>query len=289
MEFSESGSGTCSPLLLSVPTLPMALLDFDPVEGEIPCQVSSSTQESFVKFSPATQYPPVETPLEIPLLYNPDCNSVLDASPGPRHHHELDRNTIQFPGSPSLRSTILTIGEDAISGSQLHRLRREVKLLIMRLEVILMTRDILLQDLMESSLPQEALEITYNALIDASDALSLRRSIILTDIGTALEQLCLRIREYIDDGTMISSINKSIRLIEEEDEKRSLMINFNALQNHRSSTSDYGCSFLQENRMVFLRTQRFLESTSHLRRSATAFMNDPMSLMNKMTPSIRSE
>ena len=88
---------------------------------------------------------------------------------------------------------------------------------------------------------------------------------------------------------MISSINKSIRLIEEEDEKRSLMINFNALQNHRSSTSDYGCSFLQENRMVFLRTQRFLESTSHLRRSATAFMNDPMSLMNKMTPSIRSE
>ncbi len=84
----------------------------------------------------------------------------------------------------------------------------------------MLTSDNLSQDLTGDSLPQECLETSFNALIDASDALSLRRSIVLTDIGNALERVAAQLRDYLDDGEELSSINESIRLIEEEDHRR---------------------------------------------------------------------
>ncbi len=295
-EIFEAESAACSPLLLSCPGFSTELLDLDPPGGEFisdegPC----FTQEPGRPQVSRSEYAPVAaSPSEIPLLLNPDCSSLLaTSSPGSRYRHDLGRtcdaesdNVIQPPGSPSLRNAILSLGEEVISASQLHRLSREVQSTIVWLEYRL-TSDNLSQDLSAGSLPQECLETSFNALIDASDALSLRRSIILTDIGTVLEQVTAQLRDYLDDGEMLSSINESIQIIEEEDQRRKLRINFYALQNHRSTSSSYGSSFLQQNRLIFLRTQKFLASTAQLRHTAAAFIADPMSIMNTSSPCIR--
>lgn len=137
---------------------------------------------------------------------------------------------------------------------------------------MLTTRHNLSQDLLQDSFSRESLERSFNALIDASDALSLRMAITLTDIGEVLEQVTTMMRRYHSDGALLTSIQNSIQCIEEEDERRDLLINFCGLQNYRSTSSDYGASFLQRNRRVFLRTQKYLKTTHHLRNNAAAFI-----------------
>lgn len=117
----------------------------------------------------------------------------------------------------------------------------------------------------------------------------MRRSIVLTDIGNALEQVITKVQQYHDDGITLASIRKSIRSIEEEDRRQHYMINFYGLQNHRSTSSGYGASFLQENRVLFLSAQRYLDSTSHLRNAAIDFMTNPASLTSGFSPHLKSD
>lgn len=154
---------------------------------------------------------------------------------------------------------------------------------------MLTKRHNLSQDILENLLSQESLEVAFNALIDASDALSLRRSITLTELGAALEQVTALLRQYHDDGATLDSITNSIHYIEEEDRHRNLMINFCGLHNHRATSSDYGTSFLQRHRLVFLRTHQFFRATNRFRENAADFMADPALFIVKSSPRLRSE
>lgn len=105
----------------------------------------------------------------------------------------------------------------------------------------------------------------------------------LTEIGVLLEHLITVLRRYDSDGEAMASIDESIKCIEDEDRKRCHFINFYGLQNHRSTSSDYGSSLLQEHRSVFLQANRYLESNAHFRSKALAFITNPSLLIENCT------
>ncbi len=71
---------------------------------------------------------------------------------------------------------------------------------------------------------------------------------------------------------MMASVNDDIRFIRDESDMRNLPINFYGLEYHRSTSSDYGLSFLQQQRSLRIQMEPFLKSTYHLRAMASDFL-----------------
>lgn len=121
------------------------------------------------------------------------------------------------------------------------------------------------------------LEKSFNSLIDAKNAIAIRQSLVLTEIGICIEQLTSRLALYNSDSTAMLSVNNDINSIHDESDKQSLPINFYGLEYHRSTSSNYGSSFLQQQRSLRIQMEPFLSSTHHLRTTASGFLTDPSS------------
>lgn len=134
-KIAESESAPCSPLLLSCPALPIDLLDFASPQNEIPsAPLSPSSQSPSIVFPHSQAASEAASLPDIPLLLQP-CNSSVHANTplDPHYHVGYDLecgNMAQCSGSPSLRSTVLELGEEAILTSQFHQLDRDVKSMI---------------------------------------------------------------------------------------------------------------------------------------------------------------
>lgn len=127
-------------------------------------------------------------------------------------------------------------------------------------------------------LSQEALESSFNSLVDAKNAIAIRQSIILTGIGFYIEQLATGLAIYNGDCGAISSINDAIHHIQAESNKHNFPINFYGLEFHRSTSSQHGLSFLQQQRSLRIQLEPFLNSTFHLRTVASEFILNPSSI-----------
>lgn len=73
------------------------------------------------------------------------------------------------------------------------------------------------------------------------------------------------------------SVGKDIHFIRGESDRRDLAINFYGLEYHRSTSSEYGLSFLQKQRSLRIEMDAFLKSTYHLRDVASNFLDDSSS------------
>lgn len=72
------------------------------------------------------------------------------------------------------------------------------------------------------------------------------------------------------------SVDEEIEFIECENQLRHLSINFYGLECHRSTCSHYGPSFLQNNRLLYLKLQSFLDASNSFHSAASTFLNDPL-------------
>lgn len=110
------------------------------------------------------------------------------------------------------------------------------------------------------------------------NAISMRQAIILSEIGSCIQQLLKKLKAYDDSNTIKASIDREIRYLETENHKRNLLINFYSLELHRSACSPYGPSFLQKNRLLYIRLQRYLNSRAAFQVAASTFLDNPLLL-----------
>ncbi len=133
------------------------------------------------------------------------------------------------------------------------------------------------QDCQSDPPSQEVLELSINSLTDTKNAIAIRQSLILAEIGVYIEQITSRLALYHADCSVLLSVNDDIRFIQNESNRREIPINFYGLEHHRSTCSGYGLSFLQEHRSLRIQMQPFLQSTYQLRALASDFLDDPAS------------
>lgn len=120
--------------------------------------------------------------------------------------------------------------------------------------------------------------LSFNALIDASNALILRNTIALTDIGYHLGQAAAVLSRYDVDTAVLASIKNDIDYIEAESARQGIHLNFYALEHHRSTNSNCGLSFLEEHHLLYTDLEPFLEATRSFRQFSAGYLADPSSL-----------
>ena len=120
--------------------------------------------------------------------------------------------------------------------------------------------------------------MAFNTLVDARNALNLRKTITLTDFGFHLSQAAGLLRNYDYDVAAQTSIENKMESLEAEIAGQGMSINFYGLEHERSTCSDYGLSFLEENHQLYFNLHEFLSATSSFRQFGTGYLDDPPSL-----------
>ena len=141
-----------------------------------------------------------------------------------------------------------------------------------------------------SSLSYEGIERYFNALIDASDAIQLRKIAVSVDIAECLKILDSKLSMYCKDAVFLSSAAYEIQLIEEESLMRNLGINFYGLEMCRSLSQDppYGLSFMENHSDINSSITLTLQTQPDLHRATRQFIEDPFSLTEHRLPLFNS-
>lgn len=137
-----------------------------------------------------------------------------------------------------------------------------------------------------SSFSCEGLERYFNALVDARNAIALRKSALEVDIGDYLKVLDARLSLYAKDEVFLQSAANEVQLIEQESSARDLRINFLRLELLRSLTRNpsYGSSFLEKESVIFSSTMRILRKRGDAGQITLLFLADPHSLAERRLP-----
>lgn len=141
-----------------------------------------------------------------------------------------------------------------------------------------------------SSLSCEGIERYYNALVDAKEAIRLRRLAITIDIGECLKVLDSKLKLYRKDGVFLSSAAYEVQLVKAESQTRQLGINFFALEMCRSQFQDphYGASLLERNSHINTYIGMLLQVKEDVRQATYLFVDDPFALTEHRLPPFNS-
>lgn len=103
----------------------------------------------------------------------------------------------------------------------------------------------------------------------------MQQALILSDIGSCIQQLLKKLHAYDNSNAIKASIDDEICYIETENHRRNFSINFYSLELHRSTCSPYGPSFLQKHRLLFIRFQKYLHTRAAFQVAASVFLDNP--------------
>lgn len=137
-----------------------------------------------------------------------------------------------------------------------------------------------------SSFSCEGLEKYFNALIDARNAITLRRSANGADIGAFLKVLDARLNLYRKDEVFLSSAAHELQQIKQESLKRNFRINFLGLEMFRSLTRNppHGSSFLELHGATNTCVNTSLRTLEDEQCVTDLFLEDPSSLTEHRIP-----
>lgn len=141
-----------------------------------------------------------------------------------------------------------------------------------------------------SSFSCESLERYFNALIDARNAVALRKSALAIDIGDYLKVLDAKLSLYAKDEVFLKSAANEVQLITRESSARDLRINFFGLEILRSMAQNpsYGSSFLERESVILSSTTRILQKREDAGQVTHMFLADPYSLAERRLPLLRN-
>ncbi|KJA28275.1 hypothetical protein HYPSUDRAFT_51140 [Hypholoma sublateritium FD-334 SS-4] len=104
--------------------------------------------------------------------------------------------------------------------------------------------------------------------MDAREAMTLRRSIVLTEIGFHLEEIRTKLRIYDGDAETLAAISSKITETEALAQNQRSLLDFPALLRHQTSSRHGQPSFSQRNRPFLCQMQPILNETRYLRQEA---------------------
>lgn len=128
----------------------------------------------------------------------------------------------------------------------------------------------------------EALERHYSIVVDAKNAVSLRQSAILADIGLCLGLLIPKIHLYAKDRVLLASIYEDLDYIHQECSNRQIELSFDSLEWFRSADSPYGLGFVDDKRhqsFCWREKKLAINNYNAARAVALQFLGDPAALM----------
>ncbi len=132
-----------------------------------------------------------------------------------------------------------------------------------------------------SPLSPKELEKRFNVVTDAKNAVTLRQSAILAEIGEYLLQLDSKLRLYETDNVFVKSASHEIHMIQQQSTTIGHPIGFLGLELFRSMSSKvkYGPSFYERNRLLCSSVQRTLDVKEEAIHVAYQFLSDPSCLV----------
>ena len=133
-----------------------------------------------------------------------------------------------------------------------------------------------------SSASAEELGHYFSAAVDAENAIRLRESALLADIGDCIEVLSTKLKFYDRDQAIYKRAADECELIRGEADSRDLDINFFGVEYHRRynrlHSEDHSESFMEANNLKFHKIQPILDSKKISTYLAEDFLRDPMAL-----------
>lgn len=136
----------------------------------------------------------------------------------------------------------------------------------------------------------ETLACQYATTVDAKNALVLRQSAIVADIGLFLELLIPKVNVYATDTVMLTSIQQDLELLRQECIARHIDLPFNDLEWGRSPDHPCGLAFTNEGRHQNFSWQdktMDVSEYSDARAVGLQFVNDPASIIDNRLPTLR--
>ncbi|KJA23427.1 hypothetical protein HYPSUDRAFT_54375 [Hypholoma sublateritium FD-334 SS-4] len=139
----------------------------------------------------------------------------------------------------------------------------------------------------------EALARQYATTIDAKNALVLRQSAILADIGLFLELLIPKISIYETDRAKLTNIHQDLDYIHEECINQQINLQFSDLEWRRSADHACGLAFANRKRHSEFSWQERIIAIGEYYNDAQAvgqqFLADPACLIEHRFPALRSQ
>lgn len=120
--------------------------------------------------------------------------------------------------------------------------------------------------------------------IDAQNALLLRQSTIVTDIGISLEMLTSQLCIYDKDIAKLVSLKEELGFLVQANSERDLDLDFDILENFRSSFPPYKSSFTEQHRSLYRNIQPLVDGKRDAQAVGFFFLKDPMSLREYRLP-----
>lgn len=128
------------------------------------------------------------------------------------------------------------------------------------------------------------MEQHFQVVIDAQNAMLLRQSAVLADIGMSLEMLTSQMRLYDKDKAKLVCIRDEMDRLMQACSDRHLNLNFEILERYRSSVPPYTPSFIEMNQLLYWEKQPLIDSRRDAQTAGLKFLQDPMALREYRLP-----
>lgn len=124
----------------------------------------------------------------------------------------------------------------------------------------------------------DTLKRYFETAVDAENALLLRKSALLIDIGICLETLTANLSIYDNDNAILSHVKDDIETLKHICAERQLEYDYASLANLRSMAPPYRLSFREEHQNLYWEVRP--HSTRHRDATAAAskYLEDPLAL-----------
>lgn len=132
----------------------------------------------------------------------------------------------------------------------------------------------------------------YALIVDAKNALTLRQSAILADVGICLESLMPKINLYAMDEVKLLGIFKDLADIRQACDNHQIQLQFGDLEWHRSVTDPCGLAFVDDKRykdFSWKDSAIAIDQFSDAQAAGRRFLRDPAALTENRLPKPKSQ
>lgn len=138
----------------------------------------------------------------------------------------------------------------------------------------------------------EALAYRYALAVDAKNALMLRQSAILTDVGICLESIIPMINLYSTDEVRLTNIHQDLEDIRQACDKHQIKLQFGDLEWHRSAKDPCGLAFVDDKRyqgFSWKESTMAIDGCGGAQVIGLRFVKDPAALVENRLPKGRRQ
>lgn len=128
-------------------------------------------------------------------------------------------------------------------------------------------------------LSSDAISVYFGTIIDIRNALALRRSVFVVEIGCMLGDLAQKFNRHDKDTSVIEAVDRELEAIQQAVIQNNMDIKYEALECFRSTYNpELGKCFFEEHQFILPEIYEYLDAHKNATAACSQFVNDPTSL-----------